>query len=117
MPTDPFALETMLGEFDDKYEAWVLRDSRSGLYVTIPHSRYPGKTIVHFFMSFENALAVLDAIAKTGNAKIAAAPIIPVKVNLHEAMQAIAATETPGYADGFVVHSPNEVFETFLRFE
>lgn len=116
MPTDPLSLETLLGEFDDKYEAWVLRDARSGRYLTIPHPKYPGRIIVHFFMSRENAVTVLDAVTKAGSAVVAAAPMIPVKVNLHEAMRSIAATKTPGFADGFVVHPPNEVFETFLRF-
>jgi hypothetical protein len=115
MPTDPLSLEVLLGEFDSKYEAWVLRDPSSGDYLTIPHPDYPGRTIIHFFMSRVNAMTVFDAVVSAGNKKIAAAPIIPVKANLHEAMRSIAATKKPGFADGFVVHPPNEVFESFLR--
>jgi hypothetical protein len=113
--TDPLSLETLLGEFPEDYEAWVLWDPRSGTYLTIPHPKYPGRVIVHFFMSRADAATMLEEIIKAGNKRIAAAPIIPEKVNLHEAMRRIAATKTPGFADGFVVHPPNEVFETFLR--
>jgi hypothetical protein len=115
MATDPLSLETIMGEFDKTYEAWVLRDAKSGKYVTLPHANYPGRIIVNFFMSRNDAMTVLDAIVKTGNEIVKRSPIIPVKVNLHEAMQSIAATKTTGYADGFVVHTPNEVFETFVR--
>ena len=113
MMTEPLSLEAVLSEFDDKYEAWVLRDPRSGQYVMIPHARYPGRTILHFFMSRDDAMTVLDGIVRTGNETIAMAPIVPVKVNLHEALCGIANSKTPGFADAFVVHSPNEVFENF----
>jgi len=109
--TEPLSLDVILAEFDSAYEAWVLRDPRSGMYVTIPHEKYPGRTIIHFFMSRQDAMDVLQAIARSGNAKIVSAPIIPVKVNLHESLKGVAADKTPGHADGFVVHSPNEVFE------
>jgi hypothetical protein len=112
--TDPLSLDVLMGEFAPDYEAWVLRDARSGLYLTIPHPKYPGRIIVHFFMSRENAMSVLDAIIEAGNKKIEQATIIPVKVNLHASLQGIAKTKAPGVADGFVVHPPNEVYE-FLR--
>lgn len=112
--TDPLSIDVLTGEFDRDYEAWVLRDARSGLYLTIPHPKYPGRIIVHFFMSRNDAVSVLDAIIEAGNKKIEQATIVPVKVNLHEAMQGIAKTKAPGVADGFVVHPPNEVYE-FLR--
>jgi hypothetical protein len=32
-------------------------------------------------------------------------------VKLLQALRSIAADKTPGHADSFVVHSPNEVFE------
>ena len=68
---------------------------------------------MHFFMSRGDAETVLEAIRDTGNENISKSLIVPVKVNLHDAMRGIANTKTPGFADGFVVHSPNEVFETF----
>ncbi|MDQ2865450.1 MAG: hypothetical protein M3R51_04435 [Candidatus Eremiobacteraeota bacterium] len=43
--TDPLSLDVQLSEFDASYEAWVLRDANSGMYVTIPHPKYPGRTI------------------------------------------------------------------------
>ncbi len=112
--SDPLSLDVLLSEFDASYEAWVLRDANSGMYVTIPHPKYPERTIIHFFMSREDANAVLDAIIDAGNQKIERSPIITVKVNLHQAMRGVANTRNPGFADGFVVHPPNEVFETFM---
>lgn len=37
--------------------------------------------------------------------------ICPVRVKLLTALRSIAADKTPGHADSFVVHSPDEVFE------
>jgi hypothetical protein len=91
--------------------AWVLQDARSGKYVTIPHPRYPGRIILHFFLSRDDAAKILEMILATGNTKVTSGLIIPVQKNLHESLRAIAATKTPGFADGFVVHPPNEVFE------
>lgn len=109
--TEPLSLETLLTEFAETDTAWVLRDARSGKYVMIPHDRYPGRVILHFFMSRDDAVTILNMIVETGNKTIAAAPIIPVKVNLHEALHGIASDNTLGNADAFVVHPPNEVFE------
>jgi hypothetical protein len=111
--TDPLPLETLLGEFDENYEAWILGDPTTNTYVTIPHPKYPGRQIMHFFMSHDDAMVVLDAIVKAGSQKIERAPVIPMQVKLHEAMRSIAANKRIGFVDGFVVHPPNEVFDTF----
>ena len=108
--SEPLSLDTLLSEFEKSSTVWVLRDAKSGQYVTIPHPKYPGRLIMHLFMSRDDAANVLDMIIKTGNTKIASAPIVPVQVNLHEAMASIAAHSKPTFADGFVVHPPNEVF-------
>lgn len=65
--TEPLSLDTLLAEFDEAAEAWVLRDSRSGKYVTIPHERYPGRIILHFFMSRDTKA---DAEAALEDAKV-----------------------------------------------
>jgi hypothetical protein len=51
----PLDTDTILSEFSEEDTAWVLRDLESGQYVTIPHQRYPGRHIFHFFMSCEDA--------------------------------------------------------------
>jgi hypothetical protein len=109
--TEPLSLETLLTEFTATDTAWVLRDARSGEYFMIPHDRYPNRVILHFFMSRDDAVTILNMITETGNRAIAAAPIIPVQVNLHESLSQVASDKTPGNADAFVVHPPNEVFE------
>jgi|HubBroStandDraft_2_1064218.scaffolds.fasta_scaffold845142_1 hypothetical protein len=109
--TEPLSLETLLSEFDSSETVWALRDARSGRYVTIPRQKYPGRLILHFFMSRDDAETLLKKISETGNKPIAAAQIAPVKVNLHESLRGVALDTTQGNADGFVVHPPNEVFE------
>jgi hypothetical protein len=105
---EPISLETILCEFPEDYEAWVLQDTASRLYVTIPHSKYPGREPIHFFMRQDNAVDVLAEIGSVNDA-IRKRRIIAVKVNLHRALHNIAQDRTPGHADGFVVHGPNEV--------
>jgi len=59
--TDPLSLDTIQTEFGEEYEAWVLQDTNSKKYVTIPHPKYPGRNSIHFFMSRDDAEAVLQA--------------------------------------------------------
>jgi len=103
-------LETILSEFDEKSEAWVLQDSQSKKYVTIPDPRYPGKNPIRFFLSREDAEALLVELLDQ-NPRLRDKEIYPVKVKLVQAIKSIAADKKPGNADSFVVHSPNEVYE------
>ena len=57
--TKPYSLETILSEFNEKTVAWVLQEKTTGLYVTIPHPKYPGKNPMHFFLSESDAKSVL----------------------------------------------------------
>ncbi len=112
--TEPYSLETILSELGDKSDAWVLQDKTTSLYVTIPHPNYPGKNPIHFFLSKEDAQAILIEIMDV-NSKLKNREIYPVKVKLVQAIKGIAAgANNPWKADGFVVHSPNEVYE-FVR--
>ena len=86
----PIPLETILGEFDDDYEAWVLQDSASGLYVVVPDDRYPGRRPIRFFMKSDDAATLLAEIAKV-NDRLRDRDIHPVKVNLKRAMRGIAS--------------------------
>ncbi len=102
-------LDVILGEFAEEDPAWVLRDSESGKYVTIPHPRYPKRQIFHFFMSVEDAKRVAEALLAE-NPALKVKDIYPCEVKLKEALRGLAVDPV----NGFVVHTPNEVFE-FLR--
>jgi hypothetical protein len=59
---DPLDLDTILAEFSEDDPAWVLCDTASGKYVTIPDARYPGRNIFRFFMSELDAKRILEAL-------------------------------------------------------
>ena len=111
--TATLSLDTILSEFDEKSEAWVLQDRKSKKYVTIPHPKYPKRIIVHFFLSKVDAELLLTEILDV-NWAMRNRDIFPISVKLIKAINGIAADKTIGNADGFVVHSPNEVFD-FLK--
>ena len=108
--TEPLPLDTVLSEFSEDSTAWVLRSHKSGLYLIIPDNRYPGRRPIRFFMSRLDAERVLAEILEV-NPHLAAQDIQPINVALLAALRSIAADKTPGHADSFVVHSPNEVYE------
>jgi hypothetical protein len=109
--TKPLPLETILSEFDEKTVAWVLQEKTSGLYVTIPHPKYPGKNPMHLFLSESDAQSVLVELLEE-NEKLKAKEIYPVRVLLVPALKGIASgAYKAGNVDSFVVHSPNEVYE------
>ncbi len=109
--TKPYSLETILSEFDEKTIAWVLQEKTAGLYVTIPHPKYPGKNPMHFFLSESDAQAVLVELLEE-NEKLRTKEIYAVRVLLLQALKGIASgAYNPKNVDGFVVHSPNEVYE------
>jgi len=112
--TKPYSIETILSELGEDADAWVLQDKTTSLYVTIPHPNYPGKNPIHFFLSKEDAQSVFIEIADV-NPKLKNREIYPVKVKLVQALKGVeAGADNPWNADGFVVHSPNEVYE-FVR--
>jgi hypothetical protein len=111
--TQPLSLEVILSELDENAEAWVLKDVRSGKYVIIPDTRYPGRKPVRFFMRREDAEAVLMELIDV-NPELAKKEIHPFKVRLITSLRGIASDTNPDNADAFVVHSVNEVYE-FLR--
>lgn len=110
----PLPLDTVLSEFSETSQAWVLQSKHKGTYLTIPDHRYPGRRPVRFFMSREDADRMLAAVLKV-NPSLVGEQITPVSVKLLQALRSIAADKAPGHADSFVVHSPNEVFEFLHR--
>jgi hypothetical protein len=111
--TDPLSLETIISEFSEDTEAWVLKDASSQQYVAIPHPKYPGRRPLHFFLSRGDAEAILTEILDV-NPTLRGKDIFPSQVKLLQAARTIATKPAPGGIDGFVVHPPNEVFE-FVR--
>jgi len=63
--TQPLPLDTVLGEFSETSQAWVLQSQRRGTYLTIPDHRFPGRRPVRFFMSREDAERLLTEVLKT----------------------------------------------------
>lgn len=108
--TQPLPLDTVLNEFSEDSDAWVLQSKRQGNFLVIPDNRFPGRRPVRFFMSEADAARMLAEVLKV-NPSLAGERIAPVYVKLLRALRGIAADKTPGHADSFVIHSPNEVFE------
>lgn len=108
--TQPLPLDTVLNEFSEDSEAWTLRSMRRGTYLVIPDHRFPGRHPIRFFLSRQDADRVL-ALVLRANPSLDADQIAPVSVKLLRALRSIAEDKTPGHADSFVVHSPNEVYE------
>lgn len=108
--TEPLPLDTILSEFSEDAEAWVLQDQQSQQYVVIPHNNFPGRNPIHFFLKRSDAEAVLMELVDE-NEKLKDKDIFPVKVKLLQALRGIASDTNPLNADAFVVHSPNEVYE------
>jgi hypothetical protein len=111
--TKPLELDTILAEFDDSAQAWVLQDRNSGKYLIVPDPRFPGRKPVRFFMRQEDAEALLTEVLEA-NPSLRDKEIYPTRVALIRALRGIASDTNPNNADSFVVHSPNEVYE-FLR--
>jgi len=108
--TEPLSLDTILTEFSDDYEAWVLQDRETEQYVVIPDDRFPGRKPIRFFMKRGDAEALLIELIEV-NPVLRDRDIFPVKVNLKQAIHRIASDTNPQHADAFIVHSPNEVYE------
>jgi hypothetical protein len=108
--TDPLSLETILTEFNEDSDAWVLQDKKSKKYICIPHPQYPGRNPIHFFLSKADAERVLVEILDV-SPRLRNRAIFPVSVKLLQAIRGISAGSAAGNADEFVVHPPNEVFE------
>ena len=111
--TNPLPLDLILSEFNENSDAWVLQDRKSKKYVTIPHSKYPERITVHFFLSKSDAETMLTEILDV-NDGLKNFDVFPICVKLQKAIKGIATDTTIGNADSFAVHSPNEVFE-FIR--
>lgn len=58
----PLPLDTVLSEFSETSQAWVLQSKRKGTYLIVPDNRYPSRRPVRFFMSREDADRLLAEV-------------------------------------------------------
>jgi hypothetical protein len=109
----PLDIDTLLGEFSESDSAWTIIDVVSGARLNVPdHARYPGVEVVRFFLSRDDAEKhIAEVIAAAP--RLANAVLVAVPVPLIRTARAIAALRDRGKRVGFVVHSPNEVFEAY----
>jgi hypothetical protein len=99
--------DVLLSDFSEDDTAWVLRDLKSGEYVVIPHEKYPGRIILHFFMSAADATRVREELDRA-NPAFSSKEIYPYEVKLKAAARSSVADDP---VNGFVVHTPREVLE------
>jgi len=104
--TEPLSLETILGEFNENAEAWILRDAESGKYVVIPHPDYPERNITHFFLNPKQAEDVMQRI-REASLMLKDRKLAVEEVKLLQTCRDIAAEKNSKYEDGFVVHRHN----------
>lgn len=109
----PIPFEVLETELDAYATAWILQEKQSGNYLLIPHDKYPGRRILHFFLSQGDAEKVLMEVNEA-NPDLSKRLIMAVEIELFPLLRRIAANQLDGVADGFVVHSPNEVLD-FVR--
>src|SRR5438132_1932990 len=102
----PLDVDAILSDFSEEDTAWTLQDPESGQYVTIPHERYPGCQIFHFFVSAEDARRVIETI-DAANPALRRREVFPYEVKLKVSLRSLATDPV----NGFVVHTPNEVLE------
>jgi hypothetical protein len=110
--TNPLDLDAILGEFSEDDNAWTVIDVVTGARLNVPDARYPGTDIVRFLLSRSDAEQLITkATAAAPHLRDAILAAVPVP--LIRTAKAIAAQRKSGKKIGFVVHSPNEVFEAY----
>ncbi|HTV74155.1 MAG TPA: hypothetical protein VME66_10650 [Candidatus Acidoferrales bacterium] len=110
--TQPLNIDTILAEFSASDTAWVIIDVVSGARLNVPSPDYPGTDVIRFFLSRDDADRFLSKVIEAAP-KLREAVLVAVPVPLIRTATAIAAERKGGAKIGFVVHSPNEVFEAY----
>ena len=110
--TQPISIDTMLAEFSEADSAWVIMDVASGARLNVPAPNYPGTEVVRFFLSQSDADKFLGEVLQAAP-HLHEAILVAVAVPLIRTARAIAAQRNSGKKVGFVIHSPNEVFEAY----
>jgi hypothetical protein len=105
----PISLAVMLGDRYLKYKAWVVQ-GKSGRYLVIPDSRFPGRKPIRFFTNEYDASRVLQTALEI-RPELAAHKLVAIEVDLAEALQEAAAGGNLSHADSFVILDPGEVYD------
>lgn len=110
--TEPIGIDSILSEFTEDDSAWIVMDAISGARLNVPAPQYPGIDVVRFFLSPEDAARHIEEVLKAAP-HLRESVLVPVPVPLIKTATGIAAQKKLGAKVGFVVHSPNEVFENY----
>jgi hypothetical protein len=100
-----------LNDFNDEDQAWMIRDAISGARLNIPDKQYPGTEVVRLFLSEVDAKTVIEKTKAAGSTRIGNSVLVAVQVPLLMTIREIVDLRKAGTDIGFVVHSPNEVYE------
>jgi hypothetical protein len=84
--TEPLSIDTVLSEFPEDTEAWVLKDESSEQYLSSPHPKYPGRHPLQFFLSRRDAELVLMEVLDA-NPRLRDRNIFPERVRLLQAIR------------------------------
>lgn len=104
----PIDIDTLLAEWTDEDPGWIIVGP-SDRELWWPHDQYPGTEVFPIFMSENDALEMIARIPSDSAAK--QYPLRVKKVRLLNHAQIIAERKKNGEPVGFVVLSPNEVFD------
>lgn len=108
----PLDLETSLAEFSGDDKGWTVIDAVTSARLDVPDDHYPGTDVVRLFLSRSDSEAhIREVIAASPNLRNAV--LVSVAVPLIRTVRGIAPARAAGQKVGFVVHTPNEVYEAY----
>ena len=99
--------DTMLAQFTEESQAWVLKSGRSEQYLILPSLEEPDRCLVRFFLTEEDANQILS-LALTKVPRLVLARLYVARVPLLESIRRIANGDCD-HADSYTVHCSSEV--------
>ena len=109
----PQSFDVTRGEFSEDVKAWAIQ-GKSGRFLAIPDSRFPGRKPIRFFASQYDAERVIKVVLDV-KPVLEAQNLVPIEVHLLKALRDAAAANQLGHADSFVLLSIAEVYEFILQ--
>lgn len=104
--TNSLSIQTILENFDQKSEMWILVNSNNFPYQYLTVPQRDRRIFYRFFMKKEDAQNFLQEVLDV-NENLKNQDIFPMKVNLFHTASLILMTGNPYFS----VHSPNEAIE------
>jgi len=105
----PQSFDVTLGDFTEDVKAWAIQ-GKSGRFLAIPDSRFPGRRPIRFFSSQYDAERVIKVVLEV-KPVLEAQNLVPVEVHLLQALRDAAAANQLGHADSFVLLTIAEVYD------